>query len=253
MNLPKNKKIYFASDQHFGAPTSKLSKEREQIFLKWLEKIEQDAAVLFLLGDLFDFWFEYKTVVPKGFVRILGKLASLVDQGIPVHYFVGNHDLWMKDYFQTELNIPVYFKPQEFTFNKTSFFIGHGDGLGPNDLSYKRMKKLFTNPLAKRLFQALHPDIGMRLGHYFSVKNKIISRDKDAVFLGEENEWLALYAKRKLKEKHRDYFIFGHRHIPMQIELNQNSKYINLGDWISNYTYAEFDGNHLELKKWELS
>ena len=115
------------------------------------------------------------------------------------------------------------------------------------------MKKLFTNPLAKRLFQALHPDIGMRLGHYFSVKNKIISGDKDAVFLGEENEWLALYAKRKLKEKHRDYFIFGHRHIPMQIELNQNSKYINLGDWISNYTYAEFDGNHLELKKWELS
>ena len=253
MNLPKNKKIYFASDQHFGAPTSKLSKEREQIFLKWLEKIEQDAAVLFLLGDLFDFWFEYKTVVPKGFVRILGKLASLVDQGIPVHYFVGNHDLWMKDYFQTELNIPVYFKPQEFTFNKTSFFIGHGDGLGPNDLSYKRMKKLFTNPLAKRLFQVLHPDIGMRLGHYFSVKNKIISGDKDAVFLGEENEWLALYAKRKLKEKHRDYFIFGHRHIPMQIELNQNSKYINLGDWISNYTYAEFDGNHLELKKWEFS
>ena len=253
MNLPKNKKIYFASDQHFGAPTSKLSKEREQIFLKWLEKIEQDAAVLFLLGDLFDFWFEYKTVVPKGFVRILGKLASLVDQGIPVHYFVGNHDLWMKDYFQTELNIPVYFKPQEFAFNNTSFFIAHGDGLGPNDLGYKRMKKLFTNPLAKRLFQVLHPDIGMRLGHYFSVKNKIISGDKDAVFLGEENEWLALYAKRKLKEKHRDYFIFGHRHIPMQIELNQNSKYINLGDWISNYTYAEFDGNHLELKKWELS
>ena len=252
MNLPKNKKIYFASDQHFGAPTPKLSKEREQIFLKWLEKIEQDAAVLFLLGDLFDFWFEYKTVVPKGFVRILGKLASLVDQGIPVHYFVGNHDLWMKDYFQTELNIPVYFKPQEFTFNKTSFFIGHGDGLGPNDLSYKRMKKLFTNPFAKRLFQALHPDIGMRLGHYFSVKNKIISGDKDAVFLGEENECLALYAKRKLKEKHRDYFIFGHRHIPMQIELNQNSKYINLGDWISNYTYAEFDGNHLELKNGNL-
>ncbi len=253
MNLPKNKKIYFASDQHFGAPTPNLSKEREQIFLKWLEKIEQDAAALFLLGDLFDFWFEYKTVVPKGFVRILGKLASLVDQGIPVHYFVGNHDLWMKDYFQKELNIPVYFKPQEFTFNNTTFFIGHGDGLGPNDLGYKRMKKLFTNPVAKWLFKAIHPDIGMRLGHYLSVKNKIISGDEDAVFLGEENEWLALYAKRKLKEKHRDYFIFGHRHIPMQIELNQDSKYINLGDWISNYTYAEFDGDHLELKKWEVS
>ena len=253
MDIPGNKKIYFASDQHFGAPTKSLSKERESYFIQWLDNIEKDAAVLFLLGDLFDFWFEYKTVVPKGFVRILGKLASIADRGIPIHYFVGNHDLWMKDYFETELNILVYYKPKEFIFNSKSFFIAHGDGLGPNDNGFKRMKKLFSNPLAKRLFQALHPDIGMRLGKYFSLKNKLISGDENSVFLGEENEWLAIYAKRKLEEKHRDYFIFGHRHIPMQINLNNKSQYINLGDWISHYTYATYDGICFEIKTWVIN
>ena len=253
MDIPENKKIYFASDQHFGAPNNSLSKKRESYFLQWLDKVEKDAAILFLLGDLFDFWFEYKTVVPKGFVRILGKLSSIVDQGIPVHYFVGNHDLWMKDYFEKELNIFVYHKPKEFTYNSKSFFIGHGDGLGPNDYGYKWLKKLFTNPIAKRIFQALHPDVGMCLGNYFSKKNKLISAHKETTFLGEENERLALYAKRKLKEKHRDFFIFGHRHMPLDINLNMKSKYINLGDWISHYSYATFDGNNLEIKKWEIN
>ena len=251
MKIPKNKKIYFASDQHLGTPTLEASKIREKIFLNWLNEIEKDASTLFLLGDLFDFWFEYKKVVPKGFVRILGKLAHFVDQGIPVHYFVGNHDLWMLDYFETELGIPVYHKPKDFIIENTSFFIGHGDGLGPNDIGYKRMKKLFTNPLAKRLFSALHPDIGMRLGHYFSVKNKLISGTEDVVFLGEENEWLAQYAQRKLKQKHRDFFLFGHRHIPMEINLNTKSKYINLGDWVTHFTYGIFDGKNFELKKWK--
>lgn len=251
MKIPKNKKIYFASDQHFGAPTPEASKKREAIFLNWLDEIEKDASVLFLLGDLFDFWFEYKEVVPKGFVRVLGKLAHFVDSGIEVHYFVGNHDLWMRNYFQTELGIPVYHKPKDFTLENTSFFIGHGDGLGPNDKGYKRMKKLFTNPLAKWLYGLLHPDIGMRLGHYFSVKNKLISGAEDVVFLGEDKEWLAQYAQRKLKQKHRDFFLFGHRHIPMEIELNPKSKYINLGDWITHFTYGIFDGKNFELKKWK--
>ncbi|MFQ3341623.1 MAG: UDP-2,3-diacylglucosamine hydrolase, partial [Flavobacteriaceae bacterium] len=149
MKISKDKKIYFASDQHFGAPNIKDSKVRETIFLSWLIHVQKDAAALFLLGDLFDFWFEYKTVVPKGYVRILGKLTEFVDQGIPVHYFVGNHDLWMEDYFETELGIPVYYKPKDFILEKTSFYIGHGDGLGPKDKGYKRMKKVFTNPLAK--------------------------------------------------------------------------------------------------------
>jgi UDP-2,3-diacylglucosamine hydrolase len=252
MEILNNKKIYFASDQHFGAPSIQASKPREAKFIEWLNEIEKDASALFLLGDLFDFWFEYKKVVPKGFVRVLGKLAHLVDKGIEIHFFVGNHDLWMRDYFETELKITVYRNPQDFTLGKASFFIGHGDGLGPNDKGYKRLKKVFNNPLAKRFFRLLHPDLGMRIGHYFSVKNKLISGAKDIVFLGEEKEWLALYAKRKLKQKHRDFFLFGHRHIPMEIELDSKSKYINLGDWITHFTYGVFDGENFELKKWEV-
>ena len=236
----ENKKIYFASDQHLGAPTPEASLPREKRFVAWLDTIKEDAGTIFLLGDLFDFWFEYKTVVPKGFVRVLGKLAELKDAGIDIYFFVGNHDLWMRDYFQKELNIPVFHKPQEFDINGKIFLIGHGDGLGPNDHGYKRMKKVFTFPFFKWLFRWLHPDIGVRLGHYFSVKNKLISGDVDARFLGEENEWLAQYCRRKLTEKHYDFFVFGHRHLPLEIELNNNSTYINLGDWIQYFTYGEF-------------
>lgn len=250
MNIPQGKKIYFASDNHLGAPTNEASRPREAKFVAWLDDIKHDAAAIFLLGDLFDFWFEYQTVVPKGFVRILGKLAEIKDSGIPVYYFVGNHDLWMNGYFENELNIPVYHKPKEFTFNDKVFFIGHGDGLGPHDKGYKRMKKVFTNPVFKWLFKWLHPDIGMRIGQYLSVKNKLISGDDDAKFLGAENEWLAQYSTKKLQEKHRDYFIFGHRHLPLEIDLNENSKYINLGDWIQYYTYGVFDGKNIELKKY---
>ncbi|NRD22282.1 UDP-2,3-diacylglucosamine diphosphatase [Winogradskyella litoriviva] len=251
ITLAEGKKIYFSSDNHLGAPTPEASKPREKKFVAWLDEIKEDAAAIFLLGDLFDFWFEYKTVVPKGFTRTLGKLAEIADSGIPIYFFVGNHDLWMKDYFKTELGIPVYHKSQEFTVNDTSFFIGHGDGLGPKDKGYKRMKKVFTNPFFKWLFKWMHPDIGIRIGQYMSVKNKLISGDDDAKFLGEENEWLAIYAKRKLEDKHRDFFIFGHRHLPLEIQLNETSKYINLGDWIQYYTYGVFDGNSFELKKYK--
>lgn len=250
ITLAEGKKVYFSSDNHLGAPTPEASKPREKKFVAWLDEIKDDAAAIFLLGDLFDFWFEYKTVVPKGFTRTLGKLAEITDSGIPVYFFVGNHDLWMKDYFKTELNIPVFHKSQEFTFNNKSFFIGHGDGLGPKDKGYKRMKKVFTNPFFKWLFRWMHPDIGLRIGQYMSVKNKMISGDDDATFLGEDNEWLAQYAKRKLKDKHRDYFVFGHRHLPLEIQLNETSKYINLGDWIQYYTYGVFDGTTFELKKY---
>lgn len=236
----ENKKIYFASDQHLGAPSPEASLPREKKFVAWLDTIKEDAGTIFLLGDLFDFWFEYKTVVPKGFVRVLGKLAELKDAGIDIYFFVGNHDLWMRDYFQKELNIPVFHKPQEFDINGKIFLIGHGDGLGPGDYGYKRMKKVFTFPFFKWLFRWLHPDIGVRLGHYFSVKNKLISGDEDARFLGEEDEWLAQYCRKKLTEKHYDFFVFGHRHLPLEINLNTNSTYINLGDWIQYFTYGEF-------------
>ena len=250
MQLPEGKKIYFASDNHLGAPTPEESAPRERIFVQWLDHIKEDVGVLFLLGDLFDFWFEYKTVVPKGFVRVLGKLAELADAGIPIHFFVGNHDMWMLDYLEKEIGITVYYSPQEFTFNGKSFFIGHGDGLGPYDMGYKRMKKIFKNPFFQLCFRWLHPDWGMRLGHYLSVKNKLISGEEDAIFLGEENEWLAQYAKKKQQEKARDYYVFGHRHIPLDIPIDQ-ARYINLGDWISHYTYAVFDGKALELKSWK--
>ncbi len=246
--MNRHKKIYFASDQHFGIPSFEKSLIREKKFVLWLDEIKQDAEAIFLLGDVFDFWFEYKKVVPKGFVRVLGKLAEIRDSGIPIYFFVGNHDLWMKDYFETELNIPTYHQPKEFTFNNKTFLIGHGDGLGPGDKGYKRMKKVFTNPVSKWLYKWLHPDIGVNLAQYLSTKNKLISGDEDIKFLGEENEWLIQYAKKKLEVKHYDYFLFGHRHLPMTIALNENSKYINTGDWITHFTYAVFDGNDLELK-----
>lgn len=251
MKIPEGKKIYFASDNHLGAPTKEESIIREKKFVAWLDEVKTDAAAIFLLGDLFDFWFEYKTVIPKGFSRTLGKLAEITDSGIPVYYFVGNHDLWMDGYFEEELNIPVYHKPQEFTFNNKKFFIGHGDGLGPGDKGYKRMKKVFTNPVSKWFFRWLHPDLGVKLAQYLSVKNKLISGDEDIKFLGEDNEWLVQYCKRKLEKEHRDYFVFGHRHLPMEISLQKDSKYINLGDWIHYYTYAVFDGETMSLKTYE--
>ncbi|MCA0131202.1 UDP-2,3-diacylglucosamine diphosphatase [Winogradskyella alexanderae] len=251
MDVPNGKKVYFASDNHLGAPTKQASLPREKKFVSWLNEIKKDAAAIFLIGDLFDFWFEYKTVVPKGFTRTLGKLAEISDSGTPIYYFVGNHDLWMRGYFEDELGISVFHKPQEFTIHNSTFFIGHGDGLGPGDKGYKRMKKVFTNPFFKWLFRWLHPDIGVKIAQYLSVKNKLISGDDDATFLGEDKEWLVAYSKRKLESKHHDYFIFGHRHLPLEIELSEASKYFNLGDWIQYFTYGEFDGNLFNLKSYE--
>jgi UDP-2,3-diacylglucosamine hydrolase len=245
--LTAQKKIYFASDQHLGAPTSEKSKEREKKLVRWLDSVKEDAEAIFLLGDLFDFWFEYKTVVPKGFVRVLGKLAEIRDSGVPIYFFVGNHDLWMNDYFEKELGIPLYHEPKEFVFSGKTFLIGHGDGLGPGDNGYKRMKKVFTNPFCKWLFRWLHPDLGVRLAQHFSVKNKLISGEEDVAFLGEEKENLIQYCKQVLATKHYDYFVFGHRHLPMKLSLEKNSEYINLGDWISYFTYGVFDGGCLEI------
>ena len=246
----ENKKVYFASNLHLGAPTAAASFPREKKFVAWLDEVKKDAEAIFLLGDLFDFWFEYETVVPKGFVRVLGKLAEIKDSGIPIYFFVGNHDLWMNDYFEKELNIPVYHKPQVFKINNKILLIGHGDGLGPGDIGYKRMKKVFTFPLFKWMFKWLHPDLGVKLGQYMSVKNKVISGDEDAKYLGDDNEWLVQYCKRKLSETHYDYFVFGHRHLPLEIELQENSTYINTGDWVSYFTYGEFTSESFSLKKY---
>ena len=252
IHLSTGKNIYFGSDSHLGAPTPEESLPREKKLVRWLDEIKEDAEVIFLLGDLFDLWMEYKRVVPKGFVRVLGKLAEITDSGIPVFFFVGNHDLWMNDYFKTELNIPVFHEPQVFDINGKRFFIGHGDGLGPEDKGYKRMKKVFTNPICQWMYKwIIHPDIGIKIAQHLSVKNKIISGDDDAVFLGEEKEWLVQYAKRKLETNHYDYFIFGHRHMPLNVKLNDKSTYFNLGDWIKYYTYGKYDGENFELLEYK--
>ena len=248
MDISKDKKIYFASDNHLGAPSNKESRIREKKFVKWLDSIKEDAEIIFLLGDLFDFWFEYKHSVPKGFTRTLGKLAELSDQGIKIYFFVGNHDMWMNGYFENELNIEVFYKSQDFRINDKNFMIGHGDGLGPGDKGFKRMKKMFRNSISKFFFRWIHPDIGVSMAQYFSMKNKLLSGVDDIEYKGEDNEWLVKYAKRKLTQDNYDFFVFGHRHLPLNIKLSNESSYINTGDWISYYSYAEFDGNKLELK-----
>lgn len=247
INLEANKKAYFSSDHHFGAPNEKDSLVREKLFVKWLDEIKDDCGVLFLIGDLFDFWFEYKYVVPKGFVRVLGKLAEISDKGIPIYFFVGNHDLWMKDYLEEQINAIVFRDKQDFIINGKEFFIVHGDGKGPGDKGYKRMKKVFTNKVCQFLFYLLHPDLAMWLGITVSRKNKMISGDEDVKFLGIENEWLIMYSRQQLKRKYYDYLIYGHRHLPMEITIGK-AKHINLGDWIDYFTYGIFDGNEFELK-----
>ncbi len=241
------KKTYFISDFHLGTPNHAASLLREKRICAFLDEMKGDMEALYLVGDIFDFWFEYKTVVPKGFVRLLGKLAELRDAGIPVYMFTGNHDLWMKDYFETELSIPVYFKPISRTIGNKLFYIGHGDGLGPGDKGFKRMKKVFQNSFAQWLFRWVHPDIGVGIANYWSRKSRIANGPKDEMNHGED-EWLLQYVRRKIKEVPADYFIFGHRHLPMDVIVEGWSRYINLGDWINYNTYAVFDGETCTLK-----
>jgi len=242
-------KIYFASDLHLGTPTKEASRQRELLFVQWLDTVSKDAAEIFLVGDVFDFWHEYNTVVPKGFVRLQGKIAELCDKGIKVHIFTGNHDLWMHGYLHEELGAEVYYEPIVREWNGKQFLIGHGDGLGPGDKGYKRMKKLFTNPLARWAFKWLHPDVGVKLAQYFSKQSRY-GNGSDALeeFKGEDREWLVQYCRKKLQQKHFDYFIFGHRHLPLTIEVGKKSTYINLGDWLHYNSYAVFDGEKTELK-----
>ena len=251
MQLNPGKKIYFLSDFHLGAPDHESSLIREKRVVRFLDEIKKDAQIVFILGDLFDFWYEYKKVVPKGFVRILGKLAELTDTGIAIHFFVGNHDMWMNGYFEKELNIDVFYDPQEFEFNGKRFLIGHGDGLGPGDHRYKFMKKVFRNKFSQWLFGTLHPSAGIGLADYFSRKSRAATGSGDEHFLGEDKEWLILYCKELLEKKHFDFFIFGHRHLPIEFKLNDQSTYINLGDWIKYNSYAVFENENITLKYYE--
>jgi UDP-2,3-diacylglucosamine hydrolase len=251
MQIPAGKKVYFLSDFHLGVPDHASSLVREKRIVAFLDQIKDNAAMIFVVGDLFDFWFEYRTVVPKGYVRILGKLAELTDNQIPVHFFVGNHDMWMSGYFEKELNIPVYYESKTYEFNGKKILVGHGDGLGPGDHGYKFIKKIFRNPICQFLFGLLPPFFGISLANFFSKRSRTITGTTDEKFLGEDKEWLVQYAKDKLKEDHFDYFIFGHRHLPIDCQLKEDSRYINLGDWIKYNSYAEFDGTTIQLKYYQ--
>lgn len=251
MELVTSKKVYFLSDFHLGAPNNRESRKREDQIIRFLQQARKDAAAIYIVGDIFDFWFEYRTVVPKGFVRLLGTLAQLSDEGIAIHIFTGNHDLWMQDYLSKELNAKVYFEPIQVAIGKKDFYIGHGDGLGPGDQGYKLLKKVFTNPLCKWLFRWLHPDLGIALANFFSKRSRVKTGASDELFLGEDKEWLIVYAKEKAKLISVDYFIFGHRHYAIDTRINEKTRYINLGDWIKLFSYAVFDGENLTLMYWE--
>ncbi len=248
--MTPGKRIYFASDFHLGAPDYLSSLAREKEIVKWLNACRKDAEEIFLVGDVFDFWFEYRRVVPRGFTRLLGTISEITDSGIPVHWFTGNHDMWIFDYLPKECGIQLHREPVVREWNGKRLMIGHGDGLGPGDHGYKFIKKVFASPLCQWLFARLHPNFGIWLASKSSGYSRSVTGDHDRIFLGEDNEWLVVYAREVLQREHFDYFIFGHRHLPLEIKLNDRSVYMNLGDWLKDYTYGVFDGEKLTLERW---
>jgi UDP-2,3-diacylglucosamine hydrolase len=252
----ERKKIYFASDFHFGIPDHARSLEREKLFIKWLDEVKDDASQIFLMGDIFDFWFEYKTVVPKGFVRLLGKLAEITDAGIPVSLFRGNHDVWAFNYMEKELNIKLYRDPEVMEFSGKKFYLAHGDGLGPGDHGYKFLKKVFACRFNQWLFRWLHPDLGAKMSLFFSKRSRLANVAKEGkkdVTNNIKNEMLYKYTEEMIKQQPDiDFFIFGHRHLPTQVSMSDSAELVILGDWISNFTYAVFDGEKLELRRYEV-
>lgn len=242
--------IYFASDFHLGSPDFAESRKRENRVVRWLDEIAPDCAELFLMGDVFDFWFEYQTVVPKGFIRLQGKLASMSDAGVKIYFFKGNHDMWVNDYFTKEMGISIVSDELIIERAGKTFFLHHGDGLGPGDRKYKLLRKIFRNPVCQWLFALVPPRIGLGIANAWSRSSRAASKQEE-VFMGEDKEWLATYAKEQLTRQYYDYFVFGHRHLPLDLDLGGGSRYINTGEWLNFNSYAVFDGKHLSLKYFE--
>jgi len=246
ISFPDDKKAYFISDIHLGLYPYEKSSQRERVVVEWLDQIKKEAGVLFLVGDVFDFWYEYRKVVPRGFIRFLGKICELSDSGIPVYFFTGNHDVWMYDYLSAEIGVTVFRNPIEMEINGKRFLIGHGDGVGPGDTGYKFLRKIFHNKILQFLFSRLHPNFAFALGHSWS-KHSRYSKGLFEPFLGKEREFNILFADDYLRSHQVDFFIFGHRHIAMEIQLAGSSKLINLGEWIVGNTYAVFFKGELNL------
>jgi UDP-2,3-diacylglucosamine hydrolase len=248
--LTAKKKIYFISDIHLGAPALKNNREREILFARWLDDIKKDAAELYLMGDIFDFWWDYKKVVPRGFTRILGRIADLTDNNVPVYFFPGNHDLWVFDYFKEELGVEVHKKEIVKEIEGKKFFLAHGDGLDAGDKGYIFLKKIFTNKNMQWLFSRLHPNFALALAHKWSEHSRMSKLDKVDVF-DKNSEGMYKFAENFLERENIDYFIMGHRHIMINEKIGEYSKFILLGDWINNFSYGVFDGERFELKKYK--
>ena len=250
IDLPEGKSVFFASDTHLGSGGGHLhTRERERLFVRWLEEIRPQCVALVLCGDVFDFWYEWRKVVPRGYVRVLAAIAGFTDAGIPVYYFSGNHDMWAQDYFVQETGVRLFHDPREFRIGGRRFFVGHGDGLGPNDRKFKMMKSLFKNRAARWFFShLLHPDFAIRIADYFSRRSRTATGRSDNTYLGDDREWLYLFCTDTLRREHYDYFIFGHRHLALDKTLEDGSRYINLGDWLTYYTYGQWDGREFHLK-----
>ena len=244
---------YFASDLHLGIDARLGSKDRERQFVRWLDHCAADAEAIYLMGDVFEYWFEYRHVVPRGYTRVLGALAALRDSGLPIYAFTGNHDVWMFGYFEEELGIPVYRHPVLKEIGGKQFMLGHGDGLGPGDHGYKRMKKVFAHPLAQWCYARLHPNFATWLARHASQQSRKATPPEERAWLGEEREWLLQYCLRKINEKTEpDYFVFGHRHLPIDWRLpNGKSRFINLGEWMYAASYGVFNGTDMALQFWE--
>jgi len=243
----KNKgKIYFASDFHLGLKTGAPPLDREKQVVSWLKSIAPDAKEIYLLGDVFDFWWEYRQVVPRGFTRFLGTVASITDSGIPVHFFTGNHDMWVTDYLSSECGMIVHTDPLTAEFDGLKFHLAHGEGLGTRDNGYRLLLSIFRNKPLRALYSSLHPSIGMGIGHKWS-HNSRLAKGIRKDFLGEENEDLIRYARSVMSHEKIDYFIFGHRHLGMKLQLREGPGILFLGDWITSGSYGEWDGSGLNI------
>ncbi len=245
--MKDRKKIYFVSDVHLGAPSLKDNHERERKFVSWLNQVGQDASEIFLMGDIFDYWFEYKKVVPRGHIRVLGKLAELTDSGIPVHFFTGNHDIWIFDYLPTEIGLIVHHDPQTFNLLGKKFFLAHGDGLDPYDKGYIFLKKIFKSRVLQWFYARLHPNFAVTVAQKWSKNSRLSKKDYSDTF-DATNEGMFQFATSILEKEHFDYFVFGHRHRLVNIPIKGNSRFVLLGDWIKTFSYGVFDGTDFELK-----
>lgn len=241
---------YFVSDIHLGIPDSEKSLEREKKLCRWLDFAAKDATAIYLMGDVFDFWFEYRTAVPRGFTRLLGKIADITDSGIPVYMFKGNHDMWMFGYLEKECGVITVSDELELDINGKKLFLHHGDGLGPGENGYKFLRRFFRSSFCQWLFARLHPNFGIGLALMLSRRSRLAQKGRYETYTGDDKEFLVQYCLQKLKSGHIDYFIFGHRHLPLQMNIGQ-SQYTNLGEWLHNPHYAVFDGSTVQLNQWE--